>query len=176
MPVKTSVIPTDAIARAAMSGSGATQLQFQIAIREAVAFSQMIAILSRSTHHKHYTLADLEWLVVPPLVSGQFYIAEGKTQQDGPSMPLGLVFWATVSLAVDQRLSSNLATPMRLHPSEWRSGEILWLIEVAGETRAITGLLNQVVAGPLKGRVVKLRTVGEDGRPLVKELAAKPAA
>ena len=160
---------------AAQDQSLETKQSQAAAIRESVAFSQMIAILSRSPQHKHYTLADIEWLVVPPLITGQFAIAERKTRQDGPSIPLGLVFWAAVSPEVDQRLS-NLANPVRLHPGEWKSGDILWLIEGAGDPQAISTIINQFLEGPFKGSNLKLRTADEDGRPITSAIAAKPTA
>lgn len=36
----------------------------------------------RSPYYKRYTLGDLEWLVIPPLLAGQFRIGEAKAGKD----------------------------------------------------------------------------------------------
>ena len=50
--------------------------------RQATAFAQIVALLMRSPAHKHHTIADLEWLVFAPLLSGQFDVAEARNQGD----------------------------------------------------------------------------------------------
>ena len=64
---------------------------------------QIVAVLMRSPQHKHYSLADLVWLVLPAMLSGQFRIAQA--QQAGAVAPVGVVLWAQVSADVDRRLS-----------------------------------------------------------------------
>jgi hemolysin-activating ACP:hemolysin acyltransferase len=135
-----------------------------IATRQSVAFAQIVSVLARSPQHKHFSLADLEWLVIPPLLTGQFAVAEAKAQADGPSFPVAVVLWASVSAEVDKRLSENPAAPSRLRPDEWRSGDILWLVEAVGDTRVLPGLLKQVGEKLLKGRELKMRTRGTDGK------------
>src|SRR5262249_50333136 len=98
------------------------------ALRLAVAFSQIVALLMPSPRHKHFSLADLEWLVVPALTSGQYAVAEAKIK-DRLSVPAAAVLWASVSPEVDKRLSEALNSPIRLQPAEWKSGDILWLVE-----------------------------------------------
>ena len=39
------------------------------ALRNALAFTQAIGVLMRSPHYRQYTLGDLEWLVIPPLIT-----------------------------------------------------------------------------------------------------------
>lgn len=42
----------------------------------AIAFTRLVSVLMRSSSHKFCTLADLEWLVIPPLLSGQFALVD----------------------------------------------------------------------------------------------------
>jgi hemolysin-activating ACP:hemolysin acyltransferase len=41
----------------------------------------------------------------------------------------GFVLWARVAPDVDARLAQNQRYPGRLHPIEWRSGDIFWIID-----------------------------------------------
>ena len=130
----------------------------------AAAFGQIVSVLMRSEALRTRTLADLEWMVVPAVMSGQYSIAEVQSKQNGMSAPLAVALWASVSAAVDQRLSESIAEPIQLKPEEWRSGEILWLVEAVGEARALGAVLQQLGATRFKGKPVKLRAKDKDGR------------
>ena len=135
----------------------------------AVAFAKIVSLLMRSPHHKHYSLADLEWLVLPPLASGQFCIMEAKAAGSSEiGVPVGVALWASVSPEVDQRLTAitQPGTTLRLRPDEWRSGDILWLIEAVGDQRVMPGLFKQLSETKWKGREVKVRVAqrGVDDR------------
>jgi hypothetical protein len=69
-------------------------------------------------------------------------------------------------------LTENLNTPIRLRPDEWRSGDILWLIDAVGDRRVVPGLLKQLADNTLKGREIKVRGRGEGGKVEVKNLQA----
>jgi hemolysin-activating ACP:hemolysin acyltransferase len=154
------------------------------AVRHSLAFAQIVSILMHSPRYRHYTLGDLEWLVLPPLLTGQCSVAEAKSKENGASVPVAVALWASVSADVDRRLTENLNTPIRLRPDEWRSGDILWLIDAVGDRRVVPGLLKQLADNTLKGREIKVRGRGEDGKVEVKNLqttlqqamAAGPAA
>jgi hemolysin-activating ACP:hemolysin acyltransferase len=126
----------------------------------------------RSPHYKHYTLADLEWLVLPPLLTGQFSVAEAGDQQSSIRMPVAVALWANVSAEVDRRLSENLSSPMRLRPDEWRSGDIPWLVDAVGDARVVPQFLKQLSETAFKGCEVKMRVREATGRIEVKTLAA----
>src|SRR5215470_4717274 len=140
------------------------------AVRHSLAFAQIVSILMHSPRYRHYTLGDLEWLVLPPLLTGQCSVAEAKSKDNGASVPVAVALWASVSPEVDQRLAENLNTPIRLRPDEWRSGDILWLIDAVGDRRVVPGLLKQLADNTLKGREIKVRGRGEGGKVEVKNL------
>jgi hemolysin-activating ACP:hemolysin acyltransferase len=142
------------------------------AVRHSLAFAQIVSILMHSPRYRHYTLGDLEWLVLPPLLTGQCSVAEAKSKDNGASVPVAVALWASVSPEVDQRLTENLNTPIRLRPDEWRSGDILWLIDAVGDRRVVPGLLKQLADNTLKGREIKVRGRGEGGKVEVKNLQA----
>jgi hemolysin-activating ACP:hemolysin acyltransferase len=140
------------------------------AVRHSLAFAQIVSILMHSPRYRHYTLGDLEWLVLPPLLTGQCSVAEAKSKENGASVPVAVALWASVSPEVDRRLAENLNTPIRLRPDEWRSGDILWLIDAVGDRRVVPGLLKQLADNTLKGREIKVRGRGEGGKVEVKNL------
>lgn len=139
------------------------------------AFGQVVSVLMRAPHYKHYSLADLEWMVVPPLVTSQFSIVEAQSRKNGMSAPVCVVFWANVSAEVDARLSASPGEPIRLKPNEWRSGDILWVIDAIGDARAVTAVLKRLRENEWKGRAVKIRTRTKDGNAVVRVLDPAPA-
>jgi hemolysin-activating ACP:hemolysin acyltransferase len=163
-----------------VSGNGAAspdkaRQQAVAALRNSLAFTQIIGVLMRSEHYKHYTLGDLEWLVIPPMLAGQFRIGEAKPKT-GSSVPVAVVLWARVSADVDKRLAEIGRAPIRLRPDEWTSGDILWLAHAAGEPRFVRAVLKQLNESAFKGREVKLRSFGKDGKPAVQLLPANAQA
>lgn len=130
----------------------------------------IVVVFSRSPRHKHYSLADIEWLIVPAVVTGQAYIAELQHKEHGGRAPVAAVLWASVSNEIDQRLSTNPGERIRLKPDEWKSGAHLWIVDVAGDPRAIAGALADLAAARFRERQVKLVTSDEQGAPYVATL------
>jgi cytolysin-activating lysine-acyltransferase len=127
-------------------------------------FGEIVSLMVKSPAHKHYSLLDLEWLVIPPLLGNQFLLAEARLKNRPASVPMGGVFWARVSPAVDARLSSEIGDVLRLHPSEWKSGDIYWLISLFGDKRAAGGLISRLRETVFKDQPFKVIGTGEDGR------------
>jgi hemolysin-activating ACP:hemolysin acyltransferase len=137
-------------------------------IRFSVTFTRIVSVLTRSPHYKHYTLSDLEWLVVPAILTGQCAVMEAKV--NNRQVPVAVALWAGVSEEVDKRLSENLTSPIRLRPDEWRSGGFLWLIDAVGDPKAVLHLLNEIHKTTFKGRKVKVRTIDADSRRIIDTL------
>jgi cytolysin-activating lysine-acyltransferase len=138
----------------------------------AAAFGEFVTLLMRSPADKHHTLGDLEWLLVPGLMHRQFALAEAQSKETGMVSPVGGVLWAFVSEEVDKRLS-DVATPLRLKPNEWRSGDIPWIILASGDMRVLAGLIQQLNATVFKGSKPKMRVRGRDGKLSVGHLEVK---
>ena len=130
---------------------------------------QIVSVLMRSPKHKHYSLADLEWLVLPAVLSGQFRIV--AQPQSGAPAPVGVALWANVSAETDQRLS-DLSKPARLSPDEWRSGDISWLMELVCDAHLQQAILTDLRDAIFKGTPLKMRVRGSDGRMQIATLAA----
>ena len=143
----------------------------------AQAFAQVVAVMMHDANFKQLALGDLEWLVLPPLKASQFRLGHVQTpeQQSGEMRPSALVpicvaLWARVSPEIDKRLSENLDQPAHLSPDEWTSGDGLWLMVTAGEPRAIPAFLRQLAETEFKGKEIKLRRRGTDGKVVVSVL------
>ena len=70
----------------------------------AASIGDMAVVFSRSAAHKHYSLADIEWMVLPPVAAGQFYVVEAMDKERGFRAPVAAVTWAFVSEEVDKAL------------------------------------------------------------------------
>jgi len=149
------------------------------------AFSQVIAVLMRDPAFRQMRLADLEWLVIPPLICGQYKLAQAPVQQmmsqkpeqtpaqeGGVLVPVAVGLWARVSDQVDKRLAETLDKNVRLRPSEWTSGEHLWLMAAAGDPRAVPHFVDQLAKTEFKDKQVKMRLRGPDGKIIIKAIGA----
>ena len=144
------------------------------------AIGDIAVVFSRSPQHKHYAFADLEWMILPAVVTGQYYAAEVQHTKHGARAPVAAVLWASVSADTDQRLSANPAARIHLRPEEWKSGDCLWIVDVAGASAAIGGALTELARGPFKDKTVKVAQRNADGTARIDTLdaliaAAKPA-
>ena len=129
----------------------------------AAAFGEIVTLLMRSPGDKHQSLADLEWLLVPAVVRGQYALAEARLKETGASVPVGAVLWALVSKEVDERLSDP-SHPLRLKPDEWRSGDIPWIMHAIGDVKVLAGLVRRLPEAALRDRQPKMRVRGADGK------------
>ena len=91
-------------------------------------------------------------MILPPVLSGQFYVAELANKETGFHAPIAVATWAFVSEEIDKRLQSDPAPRIRLRPEEWRSGDIGWIVDLAGDPRGIQGALEWLKAGPFKDK------------------------
>ncbi|WP_085902500.1 toxin-activating lysine-acyltransferase [Kiloniella majae] len=99
-------------------------------------FGEVVSILMRSPLYQHCSLADLEWLVIPPLLTRQFQMVRGQAKGDGEGVegktyPIGVAFWAYVSEEVDTKLEAQKKAKLpipKLAPQDWKSGDIPWLV------------------------------------------------
>jgi cytolysin-activating lysine-acyltransferase len=122
------------------------------------AFGDMVALLAKSPAHKHFSLADLEWLLLPPVALNQFALADAKLQ-NGQTVLTGFVLWARVAPDVDARLTQNQRYPVRLQPNEWRSGDIFWIVDGVGERNAVQHCIKTLTETVFQGKPFKMLTI-----------------
>lgn len=140
-----------------------------------LSFGEIVSVLMRSPQFRGMPLQEVEALVVPAVMSGQFLVAEAQSKSKGFVTPVAIALWATVSAEVDARLGQDLEKPFRLAPNEWRSGDIAWLITIAGDGRIISPMLKQLQETTLKGKPLKMRVKGKDGKVTVGTFAPSAA-
>jgi hemolysin-activating ACP:hemolysin acyltransferase len=118
-------------------------------------FGAAVSLFMRSPAHRHYTMADLEWCLLPALRLNQFVTAEARLA-DGQSVPVALVLWARVSADIDAQLSAAPRYPIRLHPNEWQSGDVFWIVDVVGEPKALQQCIEGLAKAAFQGKEFKI--------------------
>jgi hemolysin-activating ACP:hemolysin acyltransferase len=163
-------------------------------MRFAQTFAQVVGVMMRDPNFRHAKLTDLESLVLPPLMSGQWRLGQGVlpmpgaksngkdgAKPDAPKdaglvVPVAVALWASVSPEIDARLTSTLQGPLPLKANEWASGKQIWLTAVAGDPRYLPAFLVQLQEKEFKGRSVKVRGQQAGGQPAVLTLDELAAA
>lgn len=79
-------------------------------------------LMSRTPGRRHVFMADLDWLVLPPL-----YLGQAKVFNNEAGNPAVYISWASVNDEVNERLKAGVE---RLQPGDWRSGPHPWIIDV----------------------------------------------
>jgi cytolysin-activating lysine-acyltransferase len=133
-------------------------------------------VFSRSPTHKHYTYADLEWMILPAVASEQYYVAEFQHKEIGARAPVAAVLWASVSDETDHRLGANPGQKIRLRPDEWKSGEHLWIVDLAGDPGVVAHTLQMLATTRFKDATVKLAMHDGAGGARVETLQTMLAA
>lgn len=102
-------------------------------------------LLSQSPTHKHFTIGDLEWMVMPAILLEQFRVFHGDNH------PLGFALWAHLSEDAEARLTGAVAAGQgaRLRPDDWKSGDRLWLIEIVAPLATPDNKLNEAMVADL---------------------------
>ena len=138
------------------------------------ALGQIVTVLMRTAEHRAKPLTDLEWLAIPAVMTGQFAVVEAQSKANGMTTPISLMMWALVSPEVDQRLRADPNEPIRLSPNEWKSGDILWIVEAIGEQNLLQAMLQNAVVREWNGRPANLRVRGPDGSYKIAVLKPRP--
>src|SRR5262245_37031087 len=139
-------------------------------------FGEIVSVLTRSPQFRAVPLGEVQALVLPPLMSGQFLVAEARSKSQGFITPVAIALWAKVTKEVDKRLSENLNTPIKLAPNEWKRGDIPWPISLTGNAQAIAPMLKKFQETTLKGQPLKMRSRAKDGKTVVSTFQTKATA
>lgn len=144
-------------------------------IRES--FGNVVMTMMMLPRYRHQSLADLQPLVLEPLIRDRVAIAypsktEGKLDAD----MAGLAIWASVSDKVDAKIREQISAgvfPVRLQAEDWTSGDNNWLLDViapdAKTTAAVIANFRQLVKDgdlrlhPLVTRLVDRETLAKMG-------------
>lgn len=124
----------------AVNGRGRVAAE-EIRQRIQSAVGQVVLAMIGVPRYRHSSIADLEQLVLEPLMRDRVAIASTKAK-DGSDVTdgalAGIAIWASVSDAVDQKVREEIKAgvfPIRLKPDEWASGDRIWLFDVIAPSR-----------------------------------------
>lgn len=134
-------------------------------------FGKAVMAMMMLPRYRGQTLADLQHLVLEPLIRDRIAIAyPGDKDKSALSDITGLAIWASVSEEVDGRIREQIRAgvfPVRLKAEDWTSGEINWLLDVIAPdqktTTSVIANFKQVVKeGALRLHPIITRLVDED--------------
>ena len=126
-------------------------------------FGEIVSVLLRAKDYRTKSIAALEDMAVPAVLTGQFSLAQAQSAANGLTSPIGVIFWARVSPEIDQRLAASIATePVHLKTADWRSGQVLWIVDAVGEPKVIEAMLTRLVETEWKGKEVRMRARAKD--------------
>ena len=110
-------------------------------------FGKIVMAMMGLPRYRHQTLADLQPLVLEPLIRDRIAIAQPKGNNHTALVDIvGFAIWASVSDEVDLKIREQIKTgtfPIRLKAEDWNSGPVNWLLDVIAPDRKATG---QVIA------------------------------
>ena len=121
-------------------------------VQATLIFGQVVSIFLQSPRHHHLLLADLEWRVIPAIALKQYRLVQHKGLPGG--LPGGFVSWALVNEEVEAQLQRP---DFRLRLQDWKSGERVWIVDVAGPAEKDPALLDKLTQEFFPGREVKVR-------------------
>jgi hemolysin-activating ACP:hemolysin acyltransferase len=113
--------------------------------------AQVVMAMMMTPRYRHCALADLEHLVLEPLLRDRVSVASARGKEEetagGEGRFAGIAIWARVSAEVDARIREQIKAkvfPLRLKGEDWASGDIVWLFDVIAPTPALaTAVLSQ---------------------------------
>ena len=127
--------------------------------------AEILWLMTRTPTHRHFFIADAEWLIFPPISNAQFRIYRDKDMA-----PAGCVLWASLSDEVQQRVEAGAT---RLAPADWKSGDNLWIIDVVAPNGKATAMVEDMRNTVFKGKAFKFHATGQDGKRTVQQVEPK---
>ena len=148
--------------------------QLRLQVRES--FGKVVMAMMMLPRYRHQSVADLQHLVLEPLIRDRVAIAHSAQSDPEISDIAGLAIWASVSEDVDAQIREQVRAgvfPVRLKPDDWTSGSINWLLDVIApdsrSTASVIANFRQVVKEgslrlhPIVARLVDAETLKKMG-------------
>lgn len=120
---------------------------------------EILWLMSMTPSHRYFFVADMEWLVMTPVVLAQF-----RMYRDDKGKPVAVVLWAKVSEEVEKRLEEGTT---RLAPQDWNSGDRYWLVDVISPQPLGEKLIDDLKQTVFKGKSFKYHRTLPDGMRVV---------
>lgn len=111
------------------------------------ALGPVLLLYMQSSHRRYQFIADLEWLLMPPLIAGQCKLFMKK------EYPTSFISWAFLNKEAEARLFTNGG---KLRPEDWNCGDRLWIIDIVAPFGGVENMLYDLQTIEFPGRVVRL--------------------
>jgi cytolysin-activating lysine-acyltransferase len=133
-------------------------------------FGKVAMAMMMLPRYRQQTLADLQHLVLEPLIRDRIAIAQRAGDNAGADDIAGVAIWASVSDEAEGRILDQIrgnSWPLRLRAEDWASGSNNWLIDVIApdqrSTASVIANFRQVVKeGSLKLHPLITKLVDEE--------------
>lgn len=113
---------------------------------------QVVGLMTASPIHRDWTVADIERLIVPPLMLGQYVAIAEKDQ---------MLAFATYAFLSQEAMDGFVSGQRKLRASDWRSGPHKWLIDAiapSGHARPAMGMVRAALRRDgYRGDVIRFR-------------------
>lgn len=106
-------------------------------------------LYSQTKTHKYFTFGDVEARILAPLMIKQCKL---YVQSNSGGLPTGFISWARLSEEVEQKYIHT----QRLSPSDWKSGDRLWMIDVLAPFGGQEAIFREACDSLLKGEEIHL--------------------
>lgn len=161
--------------------------QLRAQVRET--FGKIAMAMMGLPRYRHQSIADLQHLVLEPLIRDRVAIAQPAGQDKNALADVsGMAIWASVSEEVDAKIREQIkggVWPLRLKSEDWASGDINWLFDVIAPDQKTTASVirnfQQVIKEgnlrlhPIIARLVDKETLELMGAGKPADQAAAPA-
>jgi len=123
---------------------------------------QVVLAMSAVPRYRNQALADISHLVIDPLIRDRVAIAHSASKMDEKETalsPAAVAIWASVSHEVDEKIKEQIksnAFPVRLKADEWKSGDIVWLLDVIAPSREMATSVLSNFSKVAKSETVKI--------------------
>lgn len=125
----------------------------------AAAFGEIVSLLMASPAHRETKVGDLARFVSPAIATRQYVVAKAQRKNlSSAPLPVGAAFWASVSAEVDARLRAAQNAPVSLALEEWKSGDVLWLVDLVAVDAVRAAMLRDLDRRVGAGRPIYVKT------------------
>ncbi|AGF76986.1 ACP:hemolysin acyltransferase (hemolysin-activating protein) [Desulfocapsa sulfexigens DSM 10523] len=111
------------------------------------AMGPVLLLYMQSSHRRYHFIADLEWLLMPPLIAGQCKLFMKK------EYPTSFISWAFLNKEAEARLFANGG---KLRPEDWNCGDRLWIIDIVAPFGGVENMLHDLQLNEFPGKVIRL--------------------
>jgi cytolysin-activating lysine-acyltransferase len=122
---------------------------------------QVVWLMLHVPGFRHFFLADLEWMVLPPILLNQY-----RLFREGNRV-VAFAAWGYLSEEAEARLQRP---DPRLSPTDWKSGDRHWLVHLVAPFGHTELVLKDLQATALAGRRFSYHRIGADGNKIAHQI------